>query len=102
MIDNWGGKLLEVSDPSKTLLRHLHDHRLDWMHSCGGKGRCTSCKAIVLRGDDHLSALTPAEKNYRRLGALRSIERLACQVKISGDVAIAVPEENKLPHISYD
>ena len=102
MIGNWGGKSLEVSDLSKTLLRHLHDSGLDWMHSCGAKGRCTSCKAIVLQGDGHLSTPTPAEEKYRRMGALRNNERLACQVKISGDVVIAVPDENKLPHISYD
>lgn len=102
MIINWGKRTLHVSDLSKTLLGHLHDNGLDWMHSCGAKGRCTTCKAVVVEGSENLPALTPAEQNYRKLGALHNSERLACQVRISGDVVIAVPEETKLSHVRYE
>ena len=71
------------------------------MHACGGKGRCTTCKVIVLKGHEHLISVTPAENRYRAMGALKSNERLSCQVRILGDVTIAVPEEYKLPHIDY-
>jgi ferredoxin, 2Fe-2S len=101
VISNWAEKRLEVKDFSKSLLRHLHDHQLDWMHSCGGKGRCTTCKAIILSGGENLSQVTPAEERYRQLGALQADERLSCQARVTGDVTIAVPEEYKLPHIDY-
>ena len=100
-ITNWKEKTWEVIDLTKPLLRHFHDHGLDWMHACGGKGRCTTCKVIVQEGFENFPAITPAEQRYVNVGALKPTERLACQVRIKGDVAVSVPEEYKLPHISY-
>lgn len=102
VIVNWAGKSLEVTDLSKTLLRHFHDNRLDWMHACGGKGRCTTCKVRVIQGHENLGPLTVAEQKYRQLGALKANERLSCQTQIKGEVHLAVPNEYKLPHINYD
>jgi len=102
VIVNWAGKTLEASDSTKTLLQHLHEHRLDWMHACGGKGRCTTCKAIVVGGAEDLHALTAAETRYATMGALKTNERLACQLKVSTDITIKVPEVYKLPHIDYE
>jgi 2Fe-2S ferredoxin len=101
VIDNIDKKSLEIADFSKTLLRHLQDHSVDWMHACGAKGRCTTCKFRVLSGSENIDVLTGAEDRYRRTGALRENERLACQARITGSVTIAVPEECKLPHIRY-
>jgi 2Fe-2S ferredoxin len=101
VISNWSRKTLEVKDPTKPLLQHFHDHHLDWMHACGGKGRCTTCKVIVLAGEENLPPLTPAEQKYYNLGELKTPERLSCQARIKGDIIIAVPEEFKLPHIKY-
>jgi 2Fe-2S ferredoxin len=100
-ITNWKDKTWEVTDLSKPLLRHIQDHGLDWMHACGGKGRCTTCKVIVQGGSENFPGITPAEQRYVTMGALKSSERLACQVRIKGDVVISVPAEYKLPHISY-
>lgn len=101
VIANWGEKTLEVTDFSKTLLQHLHANQLDWMHACGGKGRCTTCKVIIISGNENFQSLTVAEKRYFKEGALKTNERLACQAKLKGDVQLAVPEEYKLPHINY-
>jgi ferredoxin, 2Fe-2S len=102
VIQNWSEKTLEVRDLSRSLLNHFHDHHLDWMHACGAKGRCTTCKAIIVEGSENFMPLTPAEQKYRQLGALKDNERLSCQAKISGDVVILVPEQNKFPHIKYE
>jgi len=75
--------------------------RLDWMHACGGKGNCTTCKAVMLSGEENFSDLTKAELRYKKQGLLYEGERLACQAKISGDVTVAIPEEGKLPHLKY-
>lgn len=101
VIENWRSKAVPADDSSLSLLKHFQNNRLDWMHSCGGKGRCTTCKVIVLEGHEHFSEATPAENRYRALGALRTNERLSCQVRVLGDVKVAVPEEYKLPHIEY-
>jgi 2Fe-2S ferredoxin len=101
MIENLFKKTLLVTDHSKTLLKHFQDHAMDWMHTCGGKGRCTTCKVIITEGESNLDDLTRSEKNYSREGALGPHERLACQAKIHGDVRLRVPKEYQLPHIEY-
>ena len=101
LIENLFKTVIYVTDESKTLLRHLHDQGIDWMHACGGKGRCTTCKAIVKEGNEHVAPLTQAELKYLRDGALGSGERLACQARIVGDVTIIAPPEYHLPHLRY-
>jgi 2Fe-2S ferredoxin len=87
---------------SITMLEAFQQAQIDWMYACGGKGRCTTCKAIVLDGAKNLTPLTTAENKYSEQGALGSSERLSCQAKIIGDVCIVVPDEYKLPHIKYN
>jgi 2Fe-2S ferredoxin len=101
VIDNLYGKTLEVTALDKTLLKHFHDHGLDWMQSCGGKGRCTTCKVIVKAGFENFSRPTTAELRYRGIQALNENERLSCQCKIAGDIIISAPQAYKLPHIRY-
>jgi len=101
VIANLFKKQLEVENLSKSLLQHFHENYVDWMHSCGGKGRCTSCKAIILKGAENIVRLTPAEIRYKDMGLLNDNERLCCQVRITGDVELAAPEEYKLPHMQY-
>ena len=101
MIENLFNKCLQAPDHSKTLLEHFQEHNIDWMHSCGGKGRCTTCKVIVKEGEEHFPDLTSAEKKYFLEGALSVHERLACQTRIDGDVCVSVPPEYQLPHMKY-
>jgi 2Fe-2S ferredoxin len=100
VIENLFGKSLELKDTQKTFLQHFHEHQLDWMHACGGKGRCTTCKIVIEEGGE-ISPLTQPELRYIRIRALQSRERLSCQAIPSGDVRIRVPEECKLPHVLY-
>src|SRR5689334_652204 len=101
VIKNLEEKTLEVQDFSKTLLQHLHGNGIDWMFTCGAKGRCTTCKAVVLEGTENLGAKTNVELRYEGQGLLRKNERLTCQARIHGSVTIRVPEEYKLPHMKY-
>lgn len=48
-----------------------------------------------------LTEYTTAESRYQKQGLLRPGERLACQVKIKGDVVIEVPDTSKFPHMTY-
>jgi ferredoxin, 2Fe-2S len=101
IIENLGQKELAATASNKTALQHFHSHFVDWMHSCGGKGRCTTCKMIVVKGMDQLGPQTAAEKDYLRQGLLDANERLACQAKVLGDIRVRVPDDSKLPHVRY-
>lgn len=100
MIENLFKRTLDA-EAGKTLLRNFQDNAIDWMHACGGKGRCTTCKVIVKIGAENLGPLTPAEERYFRGGALIEGERLACQAKVNGDATVVVPVEYHLPHMRY-
>jgi ferredoxin, 2Fe-2S len=101
LIENLDGRRISVIPATRPLLFHLQDHYIDWMQACGGKGKCTTCKVIILHGSENAGPETPAENRYLSQGALKPGERLACQMTFSGDLAVRVPEECKLPHIRY-
>jgi 2Fe-2S ferredoxin len=85
----------------KSLLNILQESHVDWMHACGGKGRCTTCTANIISGLEHLQPRTEAEEMYLKKNKLGEKQRLACQAICTGDVEVAVPNSYKLPHLSY-
>lgn len=99
-IENLGQKEIAVN-PDKPVLRLIQESGIDWMTDCGGKGRCTTCRAVVLSGMENLTPLSPAEITYRGQGSLLSNERLMCQVRTRGDLTLRVPDDSKLPHMKY-
>ncbi len=101
VIKNLSNKELDLSACNTSLLHCLLQSGLDWMHACGGKGRCTTCKVRVLSGMENLTPLSPAEKRYRDQQLLAAEERLSCQVRATNDIVVEVPEESKLPHVFY-
>mgnify|MGYP006157093297 CR=1 FL=1 len=34
--------------PGQKVLAALQEAGIDWMHACGGKGRCTTCKVVII------------------------------------------------------
>ena len=100
-IHNLFNKTVKTTDSYRPLLLHLHEHYQDWMHACGGKGRCTTCKFRVINGLEQIAAITAAEQRYQQKGDLAADERLACQAVVVGDITIVVPHEYKLSHLSY-
>ncbi len=94
-------RTVQVPTTETPLLKAIQNSGTDWMQSCGGKGRCTTCKFFVVAGAENISALSAAEKKYREQKSLLQTERLACQVRIVGDVTALVPNDSKLPHLHY-
>lgn len=101
IIENLGQKEVPVTRTDEPALRHIQAQGIDWMHACGAKGRCTTCRMIVLKGSEGLGPHTAAELKYRKAGLLLENERLACQVRVSGDIVVRVPDDSKLPHLKY-
>ena len=92
-----------VSVPAgTTLLAALQAAGHDWMHACGAKGRCTTCRVQVRAGLENLNPLTAAELRYQAAGRLLPNERLTCQAQLLvGDATGRVPDATKLPHVHY-
>lgn len=100
-IKNLDNKSIYYSDTHQSVLTILHENNVDWMHACGKKGRCTTCKMIVHTGLDNLTEVSEFEKNCQSRGRLNENERLTCQCQALDDIVISVPESSKMPHINY-
>ena len=86
---NAGEKVLEV-EGGATLLQTLIDHEIYIPSACGGKGTCGFCKIQVEAG---AGSVLPTETAYLSRREVRAGVRLACQVKVRGDLQLRVPEE---------
>ncbi|MBD2716025.1 (2Fe-2S)-binding protein [Microvirga sp. STR05] len=85
-----------------TLLAALQAAGHDWMHACGAKGRCTTCRLIVTSGAEGLTPPTGPELRYLDAGRLLPLERLTCQARLAeGHVTGSVPTATMLPHMQY-
>jgi 2Fe-2S ferredoxin len=100
-VQNLNGLTVNVKPP-QTVLQALQASGTDWMHACGAKGRCTTCRVKVLSGMEYLSPETAAELKYRAIDRLQPDERLTCQCTLlAGEVLVKVPKQVQLPHLKY-
>lgn len=102
VIQNLGNLSIDSESTDRKVIELIHENGTDWMHACGKKGRCTTCKMIVVNGLENLSPESEAELTYRRQHRLRTNERLSCQAQLlKGELIIRVAEINKFPHLVY-
>ncbi|MCH7410146.1 (2Fe-2S)-binding protein [Belliella sp. DSM 111904] len=102
IIENLYHREIKTLESDRKVIELIHENYIDWMHACGKKGRCTSCKMIVVEGNENLSEPTEREMFYRENGRLAPNERLTCQTQLkSGTLKIRVAEINKFPHVDY-
>ncbi len=57
-------------------------------HICGGNGRCSTCRIIILDGLEHCAPRNPKEQAIAELLQFGSEVRLACQTKVNGPVKL--------------
>ncbi len=60
--------------------------------TCGGKASCRLCRVKVLEGFELVSPMEFAEVNALGNVFFITHERLSCQTRLLGDVAVEVPE----------
>ena len=102
VIQNLFNKEIFSKAPDRKVIELIHENGIDWMHACGKKGRCTTCKFILVKGDQNLGPFTEAEEKFANMGRLKANERLSCQAElVSGEIIIRVAEVNKFPHLEY-
>jgi len=99
-VQNLFGREVYVS-PGQKVLAALGAAGIDWMHACGAKGRCTTCRIIVQEEIEAFGELTAPEQKYRQQGRLQQNERLTCQCTLVADAYGRVPEQTKFPHQVY-
>jgi Na+-transporting NADH:ubiquinone oxidoreductase subunit F len=73
-----------------TLLGALASRRIYIPSGCGGKGTCGACGVVVREGGGDL---LPTETGFISPGRARRGHRLACQVKVRGDMRITLSPE---------
>ncbi|MDN3204846.1 2Fe-2S iron-sulfur cluster-binding protein [Algoriphagus sediminis] len=102
IIENLFELEIETNDADRKVIDLIHENGIDWMHACGKKGRCTTCKMIMVSGEENLSPMNEFEKRFYELGRLKNGERLACQsILKKKQIKMRVAENNKFPHIRY-
>lgn len=101
IIQNLHNREIFIENEDKKLLEIICEDGLDWMHACGGKGKCTTCKAKIIKGIHHLSPITKGEIKFVDQKRLSGDERLCCQSYVHGDIVISVADENKFFHVAY-
>ncbi|TDQ13781.1 2Fe-2S ferredoxin [Algoriphagus boseongensis] len=102
IIQNLGNFIIDSESTDRKVIELIHENGIDWMHACGKKGRCTTCKMILVKQEAQLNELTERELFYRSQNRLKPNERLTCQTQIlEGEILIRVAEINKFPHLQY-
>lgn len=82
-----GPRALHV-EPGTTILKAAHAANVDITATCGGRGRCTSCRVKFVAG----LAPPPSIADQLQLGESQAREgyRLACQCAVTADVTVQV------------
>jgi 2Fe-2S ferredoxin len=88
IVQNLSGIAVPVA-ASQTLLAAVQAVGSGWMYACGGKGRCATCRLVVVQGQQNLGLLNGPEHKFRKAGRLKENERLTCQCTLkAGKLAI--------------
>lgn len=79
------------------LLDTLNAGKFSISQSCGGNGSCTTCRVLVLKGEENCSPRTEIEAERAAERFFANNERLACQITLLGSVEIEIlnPEEDQ-------
>jgi len=78
------------TEAGSTLLGTLSANKIFIPSACGGKGSCGVCTVSVTDGG---GSMLPTEVSHINRGEEREGVRLACQVKVKGDMNIELPAE---------
>ena len=76
-----GERIISV-DKDQTVLDASLRAGIPHFHACGGKGKCTTCRIMVLEGEENLSPPNKKESKLRESIRMTSTIRLACQTKV--------------------
>jgi adenylate cyclase len=79
-----GEKTIPITREQTILEASLHAG-IPHFHACGGKGKCSTCRIIVLEGEENLSRPNKKEAKLRDAIKLATSIRLACQTRVENE-----------------
>src|SRR5258705_7410766 len=82
-----GEKTITV-EPGQSLLKASLSAGIPHFHACGGRAKCSTCRVLVLEGNQHLNQPNDAETRLKSKIGLPDAVRLACQTHVSGPVKV--------------
>ncbi|GGK74037.1 adenylate/guanylate cyclase domain-containing protein [Rufibacter glacialis] len=83
-IDFKGEKVIPISE-HQTILDASLEAGIPHYNACGGKGQCSTCRILVLEGQEHLSEVKNHERAIKALKKFPDNVRLACQTYVKGE-----------------
>lgn len=82
-VENVGS--FDISHPKRLVLCLEEDAKIDQLHACGGKARCTTCRVEFISGEP--ATMTVAEKTALTSRGLTGV-RLSCQIICDHDMTV--------------
>lgn len=81
---------LVETDEASTILAASLDAGIPHTHICGGNARCSTCRVMILEGQEYCAPRTAAEQELAEQLGLEPSVRLACQTMITQEACITV------------
>ena len=81
-------KTVEVDDPDLTLLEIAREAGIPHASACGGNGRCSTCRVMILEHPENLDPRNAVEARLARAKGFEDNIRLACQTTITGPIKL--------------
>ena len=79
----------DVAESKRLVLALEQDAKVDQLHACGGRARCTTCKVEFVSGEP--AAMTVAEHTaLTNKGLAGTGVRLSCQILCDHDMTVRV------------
>jgi len=75
----------DVPEGKRLVLALEQDARIDQLHACGGRARCTTCRVEFIEGEPERS--TVAERTVFAARGLTGV-RLSCQILCDHDMTV--------------
>ena len=74
--------------PGEAILPAALRAGISFTHACGGRGKCSTCRIVVVEGRQACAGRTPREQAIADQLGFGAEFRLACQAVVNGDVTI--------------
>lgn len=76
-------KVITIGD-NQTILQAALDAGIPHFHACGGNAKCSTCRVLIIEGQEHLTRPNKKEARLTSMLKLPPTVRLACQTKVDG------------------
>ena len=80
-------KIFET-EQGETILQTAARNGIPHVNACGGEGKCTTCRLLILEGIENCSPETETELSLKNKAHTTEEFRLACQTSVTGDIVV--------------